>query len=180
MKTTYLINSYLPDGSTELIQTTSEHWHRIVEEKKNLPKEKRRYFYADIIADSQPFDCIVMEVSADLFNMWSNENRNSRRNLSEKTRYSHVSLELFLEEYDSCIVSSCSFEEDLVGSVIIEELRKKLARWNPWGPAVLNMYLSGQKKAVAHYLVEKYGLNESAAYRQRKAFENFTKKFLLE
>lgn len=180
MKTTYLINSNLPDGSTELVQTTSEHWHKIVEENKILPKEKRRYFYADIIADSHPFDCIVMEVSADLFNMWSNENRNSRRYFSEKTRYSHVSLELLLEECDSCIVSSCSFEEDFVGSVIIEEFRKKLSGWKPWGPAVLNMYLSGQKKAVANYLIEQYGLNESAAYRQRKAFEIFSKNFLLE
>lgn len=179
MKTTYLINSYLPDGSTELVQTTAEHWHKIVEENKKLPKEKRRYFYADIIADSYPFDCIVMEVSADLFNMWSNENRNSRRNCSEKTRYSHISLELLMEEYDSCIMSSCSFEEDFVGSVIIEELRKKLSGWKPWGIAVLDMYLSGQKASVAQFLTTKYGLPQSTAYRKREEFENFAKIFLL-
>lgn len=179
MKTTYLINSYLPDGSTELVQTTSERWREIIKANKTLPKARQRYFYVDIIRDSNPYDCIIMEVDASRLKEWNNESRAVRRNWSEKKRYSHISLDLLLEECDNCIVCSRSFEEDCVGSVIISELRKALAGWNTWGPAVLDMYISGQKKAVANYLIEEYGLNESAAYRQRKAFEIFSKKFLL-
>lgn len=67
-----------------------------------------------------------------------------------------------------------SWNFEWILQILIEEFRKKLSGWKPWGPAVLNMYLSGQKKAVANYLIEQYGLNESAAYRQRKAFEIFS------
>lgn len=76
-------------------------------------------------------------------------------------------------------MSSCSFEEDFVGSVIIEELRKKLSGWKPWGIAVLDMYLSGQKASVAQFLTTKYGLPQSTAYRKREEFEKFAKNFLL-
>lgn len=180
MKTTYLINSYLPDGSTELVQTTSEHWREIIKANKTLSKAKQRYFYVDIIRDSNPYDCIIMEVDAIRFKEWNNECRAVRRNWSEKKRYSHISLDLLLEECDNCIVSSRSFEEDCVGSVIISELRKALSDWKPWGSTVLDMYLNGQKKEVFKYLIQEYGEPRSTAFRHKDDFEEFVKKFLLE
>lgn len=84
MKTTYLINSYLPDGSTKLVQTTSERWREIIEANKTLPTAKQRYFYVDIIRDSNPYDCIIMKVDVIRFKEWNNESRAVRRNRSEK------------------------------------------------------------------------------------------------
>lgn len=179
MKMTYLINSYLPDGSTELVETTREHWRKIIKENNTLPQEKQRFFYVDVIRDSSEYDCIIMEVDITRFKKWNNENRTVRRNWLEKKRYSHISLDTLFEQRDSCIISSQSIEEECIGTVIIDELRKALACWHPWGPAVLDMYLAGQKKDAFKYLMQKYGESRSSAFRHKKDFEEFLKKFLL-
>lgn len=179
MKTTYLINSYLPDGSTELVQTTSEHWHKIVEENKKLPKEKRRYFYADMITDSNPYDCIVMEVSYELFQKWSNEDRTARRNRAEKKKYIHVSWEALLESCTEYLVVPNSIEDAMLSSVTIDELRAALTAWQPWAVDILNLYLAGEGKKVVKHLAGKYKIGESTARRYKHDFKFFTKKFPL-
>ena len=63
MKTTYLINSIQPDGSTALVETSAEHWREITENNKLLSKSDRRYFITDIISESGAFDCMIMEVT---------------------------------------------------------------------------------------------------------------------
>lgn len=63
MKTTYLIKSIQSDGSSALVETTAEHWHKITENNKGLSKDERRYFITDIISESGNLDCMIIEVA---------------------------------------------------------------------------------------------------------------------
>ena len=70
MKTTYLIKSIQSDGSTALVETTAEHWHKITENNKGLSKDERRYFITDIISESGNLDCMIIEVAYEEYLRW--------------------------------------------------------------------------------------------------------------
>ena len=180
MKMTYLINSYLPDGSTELVETSCKHWHEIINENKNVSRDKRRYFYADVIVENSHYDCIVMEVSATIFHQWSNETRAARRNMVEKKKYSHIPQEILTEYGDDCMLISDTMEMSIISAETIAALKTHLAAWRPWATAVLNLFLEGNSKQVGPYLVHKYGIGESTARRYKQQFKNFVKKYLLD
>ena len=178
-KTTYLINSIQYDGSTVLIETTSENWHQIVEQNKGKPQSERRYFFADIINEGLGFDCIVMEVSKEQFDEWSNQSRTTRRSRTERKKYQHIPLEVLINDSYLCTALSSDFESLMLSTVIISELREKLSSWKPWGTDLLDMYISGEKLHSAKMLMERYGVNRRTAFRYKKSFEEFTRKFLL-
>lgn len=180
MKMTYLINSYRSDGSTELVETTYKHWHEIVDENKKVPRDKRRYFYADVIAENDHYDCIVMEVSATVFYQWSNETRAARRNLAEMKKYSHISWEILSAYGDDCMLMSDTMETSIINAETIAALKSHLAAWKPWATAVWDLFLEGNSKQVGPYLVHKYGIGESTARRYKHQFKNFVKNFILD
>ena len=177
-KTTYLINSIQDDGSTVLVETSSENWHQIVAQNKIKPKSDRRYFFADIICEGEGFDCIVMEVTKEQFNEWSNQERTTRRSRKEKKQYQHFPLDILLNDFRLCVALSTSIEATVLGGVVIEELRAALSAWQPWAVDILNLYLADQKESILQYLMSKYGIAEITARRYKRDFKYFVKKFL--
>lgn len=116
MKTTYLINSIQPDGSTALVETTAEHWHEITENNKLLPKDERRYFITDIISESGNLDRMIIEASYKEYLRWMVERSPTIRNNSLKKQYTHLSLDA---EIANDAIDPRVFEEDVMSRVCL-------------------------------------------------------------
>ena len=180
MKITYLVNERQADGSIALVEITSEHWHRIVAANKTAPANERRYFYADILSDNYNLDCIVMEVSKEQHAVWNNDRRSARRSRDAAKTYTVLSLEELVESHSAALSSGECQEDAIIGSVVIDELKKALSAWNIWGPKVLEMYLSGKSSMTAKLLMDNYGFSRRTAFRKKNEFEIFSKNFLSE
>lgn len=143
MKTTYLINSIQPDGSTALVETTAEHWHEITENNKLLPKDERRYFITDIISESGNLDRMIIEASYKEYLRWMVERSPTIRNNSLKKQYTHLSLDA---EIANDAIDPRGFEEDVMSRVYLTQLQKALESWNPWAVDFLDCYLKYESR----------------------------------
>lgn len=180
MKITYLVNEQQEDGSMELVEITSAHWHRIVAANKAAPANERRYFYADILSDNYNLDCIVMEVSKEQHAAWNSERRSARRNRDAAKTYTVLSLDELMESHSTVLPFADSQEDAIISSVVIDELKKALSIWNTWGTEVLEIYLSGKSSMAAKFLMDNYGFSRRTAFRKKNEFEIFSKNFLSE
>lgn len=175
MKTTYLVNALQPDGTTTLVETTAEHWHEITENNKLLSKADRRYFIVDIINESGVFDCMIMEAPYKDYLRWHSEQSPATRNRTLKRMYHHLSIDAgFLEN----IISQVNMEDEVIGAMLIVELRDALSDWNKWAATVLDMYLAHQNSAVANFIMTQCDVSQPTAYRYIDQFKEFVKKFL--
>ena len=175
MKTTYLINSIQPDGSTALVETSAEHWREITENNKLLSKSDRRYFITDIISESGAFDCMIMEVTYAEYVEWNAARSQEVRNRMLRKTYQHLSIDAGNIE---SIVAPTIMEDEINGSVLIAELRDALLRWNKWAVPVLHMYLEGQERDAATFVMAQCNVSQATAYRYIAQFKEFVKNFL--
>lgn len=175
MKTTYLINSIQPDGSTALVETSAEHWREITENNKLLSKSDRRYFITDIISESGAFDCMIMEVPYADYLRWHSGRSSEARNRTLKKMYQHLSID------SGCLentISADNMEDEIDGAVLIAELRDALLLWNKWAVPVFDMYLAHQNSAVVNFIMVQCTVSQSTAYRYIGQFKKFVKNFL--
>ena len=174
MKTTYLINSIQPDGSTALVETSAEHWHEITENNKLLPKDERSYFITDIISESGNLDRMIIEVSYEEYLRWMVERSPTIRNNSLKKQYTHLSLDA---EIANDAIDPRIFEEDVMSRVCLTQLQKALEAWNSWAVDFLDCYLKGKKTSSTAFAADKYNVSQRMARKYKLQFEAFVKKY---
>lgn len=175
MKTTYLVNALQPDGTTVLVETTAEHWHEITERNKQLPKIDRRYFIVDIINEAGVFDCMIMEAPYKEYLRWHAARNPAVRNRTLRKMYHHLSIDAGLLDNTT---SPVSMEDEIIGAMLIADLRNELADWNKWAATVLDMYLTQQSNAVVSFIMTHCNVSQATAYRYIDQFKEFVKKFL--
>lgn len=175
MKTTYLVNALQPDGTTVLVETTADHWHEITERNKQLPKTDRRYFIVDIINESGVFDCMIMEAPYKEYLRWHAERSPATRNRVLKRLYQHLSIDAGSLE-NMPVLSS--MEDEVIGNLLIIELRDALSEWNDWAADVLDLYLNDQKREVIGYIMRSCAVSDVTAWRYLQQFKNYVKIFL--
>ena len=174
-KTTFLAAVLQPDGSTALQEVTYKEWRQIVDANKELPEHERRYFIVDTICDGANRDRLIMEVSKQDYREWGSQARAQHRNYACKKLYQHISLDEL--PYETASVSAASFEQEILGTLFLAELRDALADWEPWATDILNLYLCGKRKEIIRFLMEKYSIGNSTARRYHKEFKTFIKLF---
>lgn len=184
MQTTYLVNKRLPDGTTRLEIATHDEWLSLVTINKQLPFDRRHYFIRDYIADGDDLDCMIIETSAEEYRTWNREHTAAERNRALKRGYQHLSLDSNLFRTDEAeslldtLATTESVEEQIYEGMLIEDLRKELARWKPWANDMLKMYLTGRKKSCTSALAQKYGVSEQTVRKYKRQFESFINIFL--
>lgn len=182
MKTTYLLREIQPDGSIQLVETSSENWHAIVKADAKLPRRERRFFIYDVIAESNGLDCLVIEVTWEVWREWDNEQRRTRRNNLLKKQYEHLSVDALCDDESdhslkSKILKGEEFEMKALGTVALEELRLALSSWKSWGPTLLDYYIAGENKSCTNEFASNYGVSEQVARKYKRQFEKFVKDF---
>ena len=182
-KTTYLINKTQEDGSIGLAVVSSAEWAAIVRLNKQLPTNQRRYFIVDYIVEPHEIDRMVIETSYADYSRWNKEHMKSERNRKLGSKFKHCFLddivalengEVFLLDI---IKAENSAEGQLLDQLLIEDLRKRLAAWKPWGNDLLDLYLDGEKRA-SKMLTEKYGVSAQVVCKYKRQFEAFVKNYL--
>lgn len=182
MKTTYLLREVQQDGSICLVETTSETWHSIVKEDAQLPRSQRRCFICDTIADGRDLDCMVMETTFEEWQAWDKEQRQTRRNHLLKKRYEHLSADALEDDEREHtlmneIMRSEGFEIEAVGHLAVEELRKALVVWRPWGAMLLDYYIAGEHRTCTQELAKYCDVSEQVVRKYKRQFENFVADF---
>jgi len=173
-----------PDGSTCLSVASAAEWLSAVNGNKGLPFEQRRYFILDYIADGDDLDCMVIETSLAEYREWDRSRPAEKRNRRAGQALQQVSLDT--PPYDSedsgslldLIAADTQVESTACDTVLMDELRKALASWQPWANDLLEMYLNGQKRAYTKVLARKYGVSPQVVRKYKRQFEKFIKKFL--
>ena len=184
MKTIYLLNKTLPDGSVCLAVASAAEGREVTRANKGLPPERRRYFITDYIKDGAELDCMIIEVSSEVYRAWNKEHLAARRNQKAGRGTQHLSLntpyteQRISSEFLEQIPSSENVEAAACDAVLMDELRKALAAWKPWGNDLLDLYLLGQKRTCTKILSLKYGVSRQVIRKYKRQFEKFIKNFL--
>lgn len=184
MKTTVLvfIDRTVPQKGLRI--ATMKEWNEILSNNRGLAMEDRRIFYKDCIPEGEEMDCMFIETTYAEFAKEEAERKARYRNEQEKKKCSFVYLserfgsvedELSLED---CIPSDYCLEDDVIGNVMIEQLRDALAQWNDWAPELLDIYLSGQGRTCTAYLMDKHGISERLVRKRKMLFREFVKNFV--
>ena len=185
MKTTYLLNKTLPDGSVCLAVATVAEWREVARANRGLPPERRRYFITDYIKDGTELDCMVIEVPMEVYRAWHRDHMASVRNQARGKRFQHLSFETMAFQKKRASEDGVSYVPDdqvenlVCDKAILLELRKELAAWKPWGNDLLDLYLLGQKRVCTKILTRKYGVSPQTARKYRRQFEEYIKKYFL-
>ena len=191
MKVTYLIkkgnergrSSNSPCDDSALIQVSGEEWHNIVLRNKNLPKEQRRYFIKDIIADDGDCDILIIEVTKEEYKVWRRERQITWRNHMLSQQYSFLSIYDKLGEQDEDNVvletlgTNLSAENDFFCKQLFEDLVSSLEEWKPWGRELLLRYMRGESRASTKWLAKFCCVSEQTARQYKREFERFVKTF---
>jgi hypothetical protein len=183
MKTTILIYKDINAAEKELRVASHQEWDSILSENRGLPMEKRRCFIKDCFEDNGVLDCMFIEVSLAEYRVWHSQYVKSDRNRREKSKTEQGSLDtdLMISEVDSlyeCVSDGFDLEQCVIDRIMMEQLRKKLDKWQPWAVELLDYYISGKKKACTSILSRKYGLSDKTIQKRKKAFEKFVLDFL--
>ena len=178
MKTTYLLREVQSDGSVYMVETTSEVWHSIVKADARLPQSQRRWFICDIIQDGRGLDCMVIETTFEEWRIWDNEQRQVRRNNLLKKQYEHLSADaLEDDEREHSLLNEImreeGFETETLGYLALEELRKALLFWRPWGTMLLDYYIAGKRRTCTQELARTCNVSEQVARKYKRQFEKF-------
>ena len=76
------------------------------------------------------------------------------------------------------IMGDCGTEAAYFSENLLNDLRAAAAAWKSWAPELLELYLSGQRRACTPWLANKCGVSEQMARRYKRDFEEFIKEFL--
>ena len=177
MSVQFLVNGIHEDGSPGLVAVSEKEWQEIIEQNASLPKEKRRYFYRDLIFDGKEKDYIIMEVPKTTLRKWNNQDNGHYRNLSFQKNYTFLSLDTLIQEGSSDLVSDVSIEEHAIANITIDELRTSLKSKQIWMIDLLELYLAGEEKTAIQFLMDQYKFGRSTAFYNKQRFEIYVKNF---
>ncbi len=183
MKTTYLLNKEQDDGTIRPTVVESGEWLSVVKLNSSLPADQRRYFIIDYIPEGDTLDRMVIEVPADDYREWNREHTASERNRAfQRSHYQLLSLDALMERdgqsvFSDIMSSNAQIDEEVCDQVIMDELRIQLAVWKPWANDLLDLYLSGEKKACTDRLAVKYNVSPQSVRKYKRQFESFVKNF---
>lgn len=184
MKTTYLMNQEQPDGSVALTAVSSAEWLDAVRPNKCLPAEQQRHFIIDYIADGDDLDRMVIEAPIEEYRKWHREHMASERNrqIGKNMQKLSIDMRLFgmedVESLQDVLSSGEDMEKSVYDQMLLDDLRRELAAWKPWGNDLLDFYLEGQTRECTDFLSEKYGVSPQVIRKYKRQFENFIKNFL--
>ncbi len=184
MKITYLVNQEQPDGSVCLCVATHDEWRAVVDANKLLPTEHRRRFIVDVIVEGSNWDCMIMEVSDSEYQEWNKYYLSSRRNRKAAKGIQFLSMDApipdrsGLRNFLDSIKSADQVEELACDLALMDQLRKALSAWKPWGPELLDAYLNDEKRNCTDILALKFNVSAQVIRKYKRQFEEFVKKFL--
>jgi len=178
MAVQFLVNGIHPDGTSGLVSITRDEWIKILEDNMTLPKEQRRYFYRDAITDNDTRDYIFMEVPRETFFEWTNQDRATYRNYEAQKHFFIFSYDELLEEGMDEPEDTISVEDLAFDRLFISNLKKAMYTSSPWASELIDLYLSERSSEVQKYLIDKYGISRTTAYRHQITFEYRLKKYL--
>lgn len=184
MKTTYLLRESLPDGTSHLVETTSENWHAIIKEQSGLPMDEKRHFIHDIICDQNGKDCLIIETTLKEWRRWDNLRKKKNRENEIRSKYLHLSLDYVIDaETGATLMTHSSLaalsEEEAYRNCMREDLRKALAAWKPWGPRMLDFYLNGDATHANEEMMAEFHVKERTVCKYKQQFERFMREYLL-
>lgn len=176
MKTTYLVF----DAKGQLQVATKKEWNDILAENRTLPREQRRFFIQDCFEDNGAMDCMYIETSREEYDRWHAENQRRYRNRQFSEDAVVLSLDTTTranenEELKNILSDGIKWENEIISSMVLQELREKLETWRDWANELLDFYLAGEKMAATRILSAKYGLSEQLIRRRKRELEEFIK-----
>ena len=65
------------------------------------------------------------------------------------------------------------FETETLGYLALEELRKALLFWRPWGTMLLDYYIAGKRRTCTQELARTCNVSEQVARKYKRQFEKF-------
>ena len=184
MKITYLVNQEQSDGSVCLCVATHDEWRTVVDANKPLPAEHRRRFIVDFIVEGNDWDIMIMEVPDSEYQEWNKYYLSIRRNRKAAKDIQVLSIDAPLADGSSLrnfldsIKSADQVEELACDLALMDQLRKALSAWKPWGPDLLDAYLDDEKRNCTDILTSKFNVSAQVIRKYKRQFEEFAKKFL--
>lgn len=184
MRTTVLVFIDRADPKKGLRVATMKEWDEILSENKGLAMQERRIFCKDCILENDGLDTMYIETTYEEYAKSEAERKAQYRNEQEKKKCSFISLtaqgcfgddSISLEE---CIPQYYCLEDEVVDNITIETIRDALARWKPWAPELLDIYMNGQGRECTSYLMHKYGISERLVRKRKMELKEFIKNFL--
>ena len=184
MKITYLVNREQPDGSVCLCVATHNEWRAVVDTNKLLPAEHRRRFIVDFIAEGSDWDIMIMEAPESKYQEWNKDYLSARRNRKVAKDIQVLSIDAPLPDGSNLrnfldSIKSADQVEDLACDLaLMDQLRKALSVWKPWGSDLLDAYLDDEKRSCTDILASKFKVSAQVIRKYKRQFEEFAKKFL--
>lgn len=180
MKTTYLV---FENGIGSALRIASkEEWNKILEDNRLLSREYRRFFIRDCFEDCGSMDCMYIETSKEEYDKWHSAYQVKYKKRKDAEGIVILSGDSSTQTEDGTLLDTLSddinWEDLMIDSIRMKELRKALSSWERWGCELLDMYLNGQKVRASQFLSQKYGFTLITARRRRETFEKFVLKFL--
>lgn len=183
MQITYLIKRQTDNKEFSLVEASKEEWLRIIEQNKDLPEGKRRYFIRDVIIDGSEYDIMIMEVSKQQYKEWSRDHLISKRNAAARKEIDVLSLDALVSDTDDLIMADelaadpPATQNAFLFTVLLTELRESLSKWRPWGESLLDMYLNGERRSCTSKLSKMCNVSLQTARRYKREFELYLRTF---
>ena len=181
MKTTYLV---FENGIGSALRVASkEEWNEILADNRSVAREHRRFFIQDCFEDCGTMDCLYIEASKEDYDKWHAENQRRYRQRMSYGEVETISLDVSVQTDDGSSMldimdDGVNWEEVIIDSMRMRELRVQLAAWRDWANELLDYYLTGEKVAATRILSEKYGVSPKTIRLRKRAFEEFVANFL--
>lgn len=183
MRITYLVFKDADIVKKELVVATATEWKKIMNDNRTLPKEQRRYFIKDCICDGGDPDYMYIETTKEEFDKWHSRHEYDSEKRNYKNQFAFVSLSEDRSEdvkytLEDVLDDGFNVEKEVISEIMLQELRKALAKWREWGVEMLDYYLNNQKFSCSKELVAKYGVSYKTVAKWKERFEEFVVNFL--
>lgn len=183
MKTTYLFKEETANGQKKLRIGTRKEFERAVQENNESNRDNQRYFIREKSLDPDQPDLLIIEVDRSEYLKWKKEQVTCFRNNRAGKQYQHISMESVMNAVahgkadEPALRGEDPMFEDVVTTMMLEELRLMLADWQPWALDILNARLEGRYDECVQEISQKYRVMEQTARRYVRQFEQKTKIF---
>ena len=179
MKNTYLV--FEKGIGSALRIASNKEWNQILAENRGCSISQRRFFIMDCFEDCGEMDRMFIEVSKDEYDRWHSRHVTDERRRKAGKNYDFIPLEAEMSfsglSFEETIPSDCDVQRDAIDGLQVSLLRKQLSAWKPYGNALLDLYLSGQRKEATVILSSEYQVSTRTAQRWKEGFESFIIKF---
>ena len=108
-------------------------------------------------------------------------------NITDRATYRNYEAQkqFFVFSYDELLDEGMDEPEDTISvedlaldRLFVFNLKKAMCTSSPWASELIDLYLSERSSEVQKYLIDKYGISRTTAYRHQITFEYRLKKFL--